>query len=152
MATEHQVVHLVAAFVTALQPDVVVEVGAYEGDTSRAIGGALARNGWGHLHTVEVDPARAETARVNTVGLPVTVHTIDVTEWTPPPFVDFAWVDGASRYRERDARIVMQACRPGAVLGFHDTAQGMVRRQLQQLGLRYLFLPTLRGVAFARLP
>jgi len=60
--TEHEITELVAAFVRATQPSVVVESGTYHGETAVAIGRALQANGHGVLYTLENDEQRAEVA------------------------------------------------------------------------------------------
>lgn len=153
-ATEHQVTTLVAAFVTALQPDYVLEVGSYRGQTTRAMGEALAANGQGHLDAVEITSAQARSTQKACERLPVKVHTMDFQEFTPRQVVDFAWIDAAMTNRGRDARRVLEFSRPGTILGLHDTAirfkayeavQPLVTEGL----VRIIYLPTARGVAFA---
>src|SRR4051812_32344071 len=98
-STETEVTELVAAFVRALQPQYVVETGTAFGQTSRAIGKALKRNGHGHLDTLEVDPHRCTQARLVTRGLPVNVIERASLEFKPTRRVDFAWFDSLIELR-----------------------------------------------------
>lgn len=154
IATEHQVTNLVAAFVTALQSDYVVETGTYQAHTTHAIGRALADSGHGHLDTLEVDPGRVTFAREKLVGLPVTVHRTPSLEFTPRDWIDFAWLDSGPNQRGLEFHHFRPSMRTGATVGFHDTSvRHKVRPQVERLEaeglIRVIYLPTWRGVAFA---
>jgi predicted O-methyltransferase YrrM len=152
-ATELEVTELVAAFVRALQPEVVAETGAYTGQTSAAIGQALLRNGHGRLHSVEIDPVRAELTRTRCEGLPVEVITGDSLTWDAPDGIGFAWIDGGAD-RTGEVRHLLPRFAPGALLGMHDMSpRHQVREQTAPLiGAGHLIpvvLHTPRGVMFA---
>ena len=89
-STELEVSHLVAAFVRALQPNLVVETGTAWGQTAELIGQALKANGQGRLITLEPDPARAEHSRNRCAGLPVEVLQQSSLDWAPDGPIDFA--------------------------------------------------------------
>lgn len=151
--TEHEVTELVAAFVRALQPEVVAETGAYTGQTSVAIGAALLRNGHGRLWTVEIDPGRAELARSRCMGLPVEVITGDSLSWDAPSGIGFAWIDGGGD-RALEITHLFGCLAPGAILGMHDAGpQHVFTDQVQPLVaegyLKPITLHTPRGVMFA---
>lgn len=160
-ASEHEVSLLAAAFVTALQPDVVIETGTHTGQTARLIGEALARNGQGHLHTIETEECFAVPARQNCAGLPVTVVQDDSQHWlrsgeVPGP-VGFAWIDGLWEHRIPDIEALLPHMAPGGIFGIHDTGPQwpqQVEKQLQVLAdagkIRLLTLRTPRGVTFAQ--
>jgi len=122
-ATEDQVTRLIAAFVTALQPDYVLETGAYHGHTSEAIGMALARAGQGRLDTLEVNEERARIAQARVADLPVTVHAISTAKFTPDGVIDLAFIDEAIPERGRTLQRYRQYFRPGSVILVHDTNQ-----------------------------
>jgi predicted O-methyltransferase YrrM len=154
-ATEHEVTGLVAAFVIALQPEVVAETGSYLGQTSQAIGRALAWNGHGRLWTVEIDPGRAEAARERCANLPVEVMTGSSLNWawSVPRGIGFAWIDGGP---DRAAEIshLLPSFAPGAILGMHDAGpQHPYTAQVEPLvragRLKPITLHTPRGVMFA---
>jgi predicted O-methyltransferase YrrM len=152
---------LAAAFVTALQPGVVVETGSHTGQTARAIGQALARNGQGRLYTVEFEAQFAEAARAACDGLPVTVIHADSQAWLHsgdvPDGVGFAWVDGLWEHRVPDLEALYPHFTPGAICGIHDTGPQFpwVQEQLAPLAaagkIRLLNLRTPRGVTFAQI-
>lgn len=156
-STEVEVTALVAAMVTALQPDHVVETGAAWGQTAEAIGRALAANGRGHLTTLEPDAHRAAASRARCAGLPVTVLETPSLDYTPDQPVDLAWLDSLTHLRADEVRHLAPHASPRAVIGVHDTGpQHPTRRTVDQLaheGLLAapLYLPTPRGVCFARL-
>ena len=94
-ATEHEVTELVAAFVRALQPELVVETGSYSAQTSLAVGEALARNGHGRLVTLEIEPELAGIAKAKCAGLPVTIPAATM----PAVTRDHARRDRARRFQ-----------------------------------------------------
>lgn len=157
-STEVEVTALVAAVVTALQPDYVIETGAAFGQTSEAIGHALLSNGHGRLVTLEVDPARVRQARARCAGLPVEVRQESSLEFTPDSPVDFAWFDSLFDLRPREFERYLPYMHARTVVGFHDTGpQHPVRAQLDLLEnrgllLSPLYLPTPRGVCFGGIP
>ncbi len=156
-STEVEVTALVAAMVTGLQPEHVIETGTAWGQTAQAIGQALLANGHGHLTTLEPDHERAEASRVRCEGLPVTVLEVPSLEFVPEQPVDFAWFDSLLHLRADELRKFAPHMTPRAVIGFHDTApHHPLRPDLTKLvteGLITppLYLPTPRGVCFARL-
>ena len=110
---------------------------------SHAIGSALARNGHGMLHTIELDPEFADAGAGTVLGLPVTVITGSALDWDPPRGIGFAWVDGSW---DRDAEILdrlLGCLLPGAVVGIHDTAphhygwNGYSRNQGRYAGITF---------------
>lgn len=166
-ATEREVSALAAAFVTALQPDVVLETGTNTAQTALAIGKALRASGHGRLWTVEVDPALAASARTALAGLPVTVVRADTAHWDPPPGAGFAWIDSGpaegapagdwAALRLAEIRRWLPSFAPGAVIGIHDTAphhpvMRAVGPFLKERGMQFLNLRTPRGVVFAQVP
>lgn len=152
-ATEHQVVTLLAGLIEALQPDAVLETGTWTGDAALAMAQTLAPMRHNpHLWTLEKDEGVAEAARVRLEGLPVTVVTIDATQWTPPVLFDFAFfdTDGKSRLAQQAERY-LQWMRPHAVFAVHDTGtQWPTQKHLDDMATRGLIrcvrLPTPRGV------
>lgn len=155
-ATEDEVTALVAAFVRALQPEVVIETGIWSATTTEAIGQALKANGHGHLHAVEILPDRAEAARQRCAGLPVTVTCGDSLTWDPPSPIDFAWIDAHLETRHQEILRWQHLFSPGAVIGVHDTGpQHPVRDHLWPLFVTGVLasgldLHTPRGVMFAQ--
>lgn len=155
-STEYEVTELVAAFVRALRPDVVVETGSAWGQTAEAIGRVLAEAGVGVLHTLEPAKARATFTRQRIGELPVIVHEVGSGEWEPiPEGIGFAWLDSLHHLRVPEFRRFKPFFAPGAIVGFHDTGphQGQLKAEILQLeaeGLIFpMFLPTPRGVCFA---
>jgi predicted O-methyltransferase YrrM len=153
-STEYEVTELVAAFVRALQPSVVLETGTAFGQTAERIGLALQSNGHGQLWTLEPDKERAASARERCLGLPVRVITTSSLDWTPQGFIDFAWLDSLPDLRIQELRRFHDSFSPRAIVGIHDTApqHDPLRSEIEQAAveglLRPIFLPTPRGVAF----
>ncbi len=152
MATEVEVLELVAAFVRALQPELVVETGTHRGFGAEAIGRALAMNGHGHLYTLEVDLRLVVESRARVDGLPVTVIHRPATSFVPPAPIDFAWFDSDTDQRTREFQTYRPHMHSRTLVGFHDThPRHMYRPQLDDLGIQLLDLPTPRGVTFGRI-
>jgi hypothetical protein len=156
-STECEVTALVAALVVALQPELVIETGTAFGQTAEAVGHALAVNGHGRLVTLETEPERVCFSRNRCEGLPVTVLEMSSLDYTPDGPVDFAWFDSLTdlRHEEYLRYLPYLSCR--AVAGWHDTGpQHVVRGYLDRLVTAGtlpppLYLPTPRGVCFARI-
>lgn len=70
MAADPSLGELVYGLVRALQPEVVVETGVATGVTSAFLLAALADNGRGHLHSVDLPPTRMVAARLVGVAVP----------------------------------------------------------------------------------
>jgi hypothetical protein len=152
-ATEHEVTELVAAFVRALQPEIVIETGANTGQTTEAIGRALAANGHGHLYSLEIDETLAVKAAERCEGLPVTVIRGDSLSWTPPGEAGFAWLDSETGIRHLELLRYRRFLTAGAIVGIHDTGPQHATAQLlwplaEQGVFAAITLRTPRGVTF----
>jgi hypothetical protein len=152
-SAEIEVTALVAAFVRALRPNVVVETGSAFGQTAAAIGQVLAEAGVGVLHTVELDPERAAATRTRCDGLPVKVEEMASLDFEPPQGVDFAWFDSLLDLRVPEFLQYHDRFSPGAIVGFHDVGpQFPLWSEIAKLEEEGLLLPmrlrTPRGVCF----
>jgi hypothetical protein len=84
------------------------------------------------------------------------VLTTSSLDYTPEQPIDFAWFDSDTRARPEEFRRYLPWMHDRTVVGFHDTGpQHAVRALLAPLeadGLLVspLYLPTPRGVCFAR--
>lgn len=154
-STEHEVTALVAGFIRALQPNLVVETGTAWGQTAQAIGEALQINGHGRLISLEVDPARVEYSKKRCAHLPVDILLQSSLEFVPSESIGFIWFDSLIGLRANEFRHLQKFLVPGAIVGFHDTGpQHQLRPSIEALkheGLDVLFLLTPRGVAFGQL-
>lgn len=127
------------ALLADLQPDLAIEVGTYHGGSLRPIAAHA-----GEVHTFDVDPdhARHADALPNaTFHLGESAHTLPalLAEFERDGrHVDFALIDGAHTYDAvlRDAQALLDsgACRHTTIV-FHDSANGDVRRALEELSL-----------------
>ncbi|MDB4915099.1 MAG: O-methyltransferase [Gemmatimonadetes bacterium] len=155
-STEVEVTALVAAMVTALQPDFVLETGTCRGSTTEAIGRALRANGQGKLVSLEVDPECVAFARRRCVGLPVCILATSSMDYIPSCPIDFAFFDSLASLRALEFVRYARWMHDRTVVGFHDTGpQHTVRERLKHLEeegmlVSPLYLPTPRGVMFAR--
>lgn len=153
-STEIEVTMLVAGFVAALQPDLVVETGTAWGQTAKAIGEALAANGQGELVTYEPNGKRADYSADLCADLPVTVirqeSLVGLAGLREQQVrVGFAWLDSLLDLREQELWGLKPMLSRKAVVGIHDSAihiPGTIRKLRQQWDI--IDLPTPRGVAF----
>jgi predicted O-methyltransferase YrrM len=144
-AAESEVSVFLGALCTVLRPHRVLETGAYEGDTTEAMGTAL--KGYGHLDSLEIDVERAERARARVAGLPVAVHAIDSLKF-PPGEYDLMFFDSDIPARPHEMR---RFARSGAVWVLHDARFDEVRLGLEGLLGEvidsYMYMRTPRGLA-----
>lgn len=153
-ATEVEVTELVSAFVRALQPELVVETGTYDGQTAEAIGKALQANGHGRLVTIEIKDTLVEMARDRCAGLPVEVFHGSSLDWLlgHESTVGFAWLD-SGQIRHQELELLFPRLASGGVVGIHDAAPhhavyGFVEPVVKRLGMSEIRLRTPRGVLF----
>ncbi len=104
---------MVAEFVVALQPELVIETGTAFGQTAEAIGHALAANGHGRLVTIETDSERVDFSRNRCGELPVTVLEMSSLDYTFDGPVDFAWFDSLIDLRIRSICGICRICPTG---------------------------------------
>lgn len=161
IATEVEVTKLVAGFVTALQPNLVVETGTNSGQTAEAIGQALRDNNHGRLDTLEVDPELHEFASNRCSGLPVNCILGSSLDYEPPEPIAFAWLDSHIAIRHLEIMHLLPHLTRGAIIGIHDTGpQHPVMGYLEETRLvptsnskgrlSIINLHTPRGVIFAQ--
>lgn len=164
-STEIEVSRLVAAFVEALRPDLVIETGSAFGQTAELIGQVLFTAGVGHLVTFEVDPARVAATADRVAGLPVQVAPVPSLEGIRDLIagghrgkVGFAWLDSLFELRVAELEAIRPLLTPNAIVGVHDCGEpgstkynlfaGEVATAAQEMGFARISLPTPRGVTF----
>ena len=142
-SAEIEVGELIAGFVRALQPDLVVETGAAFGITSAVIGTALERNGHGRLVALEIDELRAEMAEAKCAGLPVSIVRESSLEWTPPEPVNVLFSDTEMLLRVPETFRLLDYLPVGSLVIFHDTGPryGFLRAAIED----ELIIPGLLG-------
>lgn len=125
--TERELSELIAAFVRAAKPEVVVETGTYYGQTTRFIDNALRSNGEGHLWTVDnyVHPEFQKLRSTYNLGM-TSFTEADSLEWAksfdPPVPIGIAFVDcGDEPHRIQVAQELFPKMADGGLLMFHDT-------------------------------
>lgn len=155
-SSELEVLELCAAFIRALQPEVVVETGSAYGFGAAMMGAALKANGHGRLYSLEIDLARYEHAFERCKGLPVDVVYIDSMTWKPPAGIGFAFFDSRPNLRADEFRRYRPFMVPSAIVAFHDIAPHHTIwprvHELEREGLlRALQLRTPRGIAICQI-
>ncbi len=126
--TEIEVLNWLHATVCLLKPRSILETGTAGGLGTIALASACRANGFGHVHTLELDPVAARNAmqRVRAAGLAsyVTSFCVDSLEFlrTTGERFDFGFFDSICDIRADEYRI----CRERQLLNgpaiFHDTS------------------------------
>lgn len=147
-AAECEVGKLIAAFVRAVKPRTLVEIGTHLGATAELIGRALEANGVGRLHTFELDPGKAARAERRLQGLPVRVHTRDAAGAEEDfDAVDLLFVDGDGVRRETDFLRWAQKLRLEGLVFVHDALKDEdVFLALRRVEMPKLWVRTPRGL------
>lgn len=126
--TEIEVLNWLHATVCLLKPSLILETGTAGALGTIALAAACRANGFGHVHTLELDPATATDAmkRVKAAGLAayVSSHCGDSLEFLRGTTLrfDFAFFDSSIDVRDEEYRICL---RRGLLSGpaiFHDTS------------------------------
>jgi predicted O-methyltransferase YrrM len=149
MATERTIAELVAAFVRACQPEMVLEIGSHYGQTTALIAQAIKDNGHGRAVSLELDVDLANVARRRCEDLPIEIITVNSLEYIPDQPIDLLFVDG-----QLDRLIDVEHFRPylteRAIVLIHDMAHEVyavqIPRLIELLGERYISLDSPRGL------
>lgn len=155
MATERTVAELVAAFVRALQPEFVLEIGSHYGQTTELIGHAIRANGHGEFVSLEIDPGLYESACRRCWNVPeahiVRTNSLDYIPEFP---IDLLFVDGQMD-RIPDIEHFLPFCSPGALILVHDMANAWYAEQLRKIfnlcGNKHVMLNSPRGLLILQL-
>ena len=156
--TEDEVAVLLSGLVRGLQPEVIVELGAYTGATTSHLGRSAWMNGHGHVYALDTDSGFLGSAHQRCFGLPVTLVCADAMGWSPPAPVDLLYVDNGevSRRLLTLHRWTQHMSRRG-IIAVHDTGShwslGLAIRNSAILrDWPRISLPTPRGLTLLRVP
>jgi predicted O-methyltransferase YrrM len=130
-ATEPWTVHLMQAYIVAAEPKVVIETGSFSGETTIALGEALASvEGIALLYTVEADAARSAHVKQLMenrpfIGVGVNVVHSDALEFlrsVPAESVDMIFLDDDHKqpHVRQELLEARRILRPGGVCFVHD--------------------------------
>lgn len=127
--TELEYLTLIYALVLATKPTTLLETGSERGMGTLAIASAVAANGFGTLHSVDLSPSDLQRQNLEKYGLSshvkvVAAHSITFcANWTGEPF-DFAFFDSDVHCRAREHDILRRRGKltPTAVCVFHDAS------------------------------
>jgi predicted O-methyltransferase YrrM len=133
-SAEVETITFINALVCLHKPKLVLETGSGSGFGTIAIACALKTNGFGHLHSVEIDANTSRSAGENmdlvdsTLRNFVSLHNADsqafIKEWTGEVF-DFVFFDSliAFRHTEFNLLLAQGLLAPNALCVFHDTSR-----------------------------
>ena len=129
---EPWIAEVLCALLLANNTRVAIEIGGFEGFTSKRLARALARLPHDTTLTVcEIDPARAGCVRGELLAHAAAEHTHcyvvcdDSHHWIPTltdASVDFVWLDGnhEAHHVAREIELLLPKLAPGALLCGHD--------------------------------
>lgn len=127
-STEIEVLNWLYATICLLKPQTILETGAARGLGTLALAAACKANGFGHVHSVEIEPRLCERlTRMlcwQRLSRFVTVHCDDSRNFlrdTPLTF-DFAFFDSLWEIRIEEYRICHERRILNGVAVFHDTS------------------------------
>lgn len=147
MASETEVSQFLAALCVVLRPQNVLETGSYLGHTSEAMGRALV--GYGHLDSLERNPAHALIASQKCMGLPVTIHTGNSLSFNPQVIYDLFFIDSDRHDRVQELERFRRFASPKAMVAVHDSRDLTLGEAIRK-HLKAVYLPTPRGLALGR--
>lgn len=158
LGPEIETTGVLAWLVRHQKPERVIETGCAHGDTSAAIGEALAQNGSGWLYTCDIEPERVRETQERCKGLPVRVFEQtgeSLIQSDPAHKWDFAWVDsGWAPVREAEARLLKDWMNPGGLVCLHDICQNYQHGYyaMKETGWDNICLHTPYGLAIFQAP
>ena len=139
----------------------LVETGAYRGYTSGLIGLALQQNGHGRLVAIEQELRQFRLLRKRCRQLPVEPVHGSSLDWVPPnnERIEFAFFDTNFETRVHEFGHYWPYMNEYTVICWHDSGlhhgRKAIRPGIENLAnggiIQPLYLPTPRGVCFARL-
>lgn len=105
------------ALAVVLKPELAVETGAHVGGATRALGCAVAFNGYGRVVSCDVDPECVARAQQLCAGLPVEVRCCPALELPELEAADLLFIDSSYESRAEE----LKRLKPGAIAVVHDT-------------------------------
>jgi predicted O-methyltransferase YrrM len=127
-STEVETLNWLHATLCLTKPACILETGALDGLGTIALAAACRDNGFGKVHSVEIDPGSCERlkARLRRHGLAdyVEVHCADSREFlkTTGLVFDFGFFDSLSQIRAEEYRICLNRKIITGIAAFHDTS------------------------------
>lgn len=130
-STEDEYLHLLFALVFCLKPDRVLETGSYRGIGTVTIARALARNGIGHLYSLDNYPECVTAARstlkkaeMEPFATVIEADSMDYLKETDEHF-DFAFFDSMLPLRCKELKICLDRglLQSGSMCALHDTSR-----------------------------
>jgi len=122
--TEREVSYFIAALVTMLQPEFVLETGTWHGHTTALISEAIYKNGHGKFVSIEKDRGTYEEAQRYFYWPGTELLNMNTMDYTPEQNIDFAFFDSWQEGRHEEFLLYhgLGFLKPGAIVAFHDTA------------------------------
>lgn len=136
-STEIEVLNWLYATICLLKPGSILETGAWRGLGTLALAAACEANGFGTVHSVELDPEACGRLRKNLrdEGLAgyATVHCMDSLQFlrTTNLTFDFGFFDSACEIRPEEFRLIVKRRLFRGPAAFHDTSPNRTRTLAQ---------------------
>lgn len=159
-ATEYEISMLIAALVRATQPEFVVEIGSYEGETTELIGNVVIENGHGEFVSLEIDHDLCDVATMRCIRLlsndNMHIFNMDSRVFVPPKPINFLYVDGGPN-RDIDVKYYYPYMAPHSMIVIHDMAHddyiAKIPEMLEICGsVEYIRIDSPRGLIIIKLP
>jgi predicted O-methyltransferase YrrM len=149
-ATEKTLSELVAAFVRAMQPEFVLEVGSHYGQTTALVGKAIRANGHGKFVSLEIDKDLYGSACNRCWDVPeACIINVNSLDYIPEQPIDLLFIDG-QQDRVLDVKHFSQYCAKYAIVIIHDMLSAgyidQVESILDELGTFRIFVNSPRGM------
>jgi predicted O-methyltransferase YrrM len=127
-STEYEVLNWLYATIRVLKPAAVLETGAADGLGTIALASACAANGFGVVHSVEIEPALCAQLRRRASGQRLSKFvnvqcrsSLDFLQSTDQHF-DIGWFDSLCEIRAKEFKICLDRGIIGKLAVFHDTS------------------------------
>ena len=127
-STEMEVLNWLYATICLVKAENILETGTLNAMGTIALASACKANGFGHVHTIEIDPkycALAEqTLKKEGLLKYVSIHCCDSLDFlrTTDLHFDFAFIDSLCEIRVEEYSICMERCILKGMAVFHDTS------------------------------
>lgn len=156
-SAEVEVLDFLFHLVVTIKPRLVVETGTHLGYSAWSIGTALVENSFGRLITCEISKELYDRAFVKLRPLMNYVYPIQqssMTLWGDEP-IDLLFCDSDPAIRMQEVEYFWNRLTPNSLILIHDVntdCHKPLRDRVVEWGdrLRYVFLPTPRGLAICQ--
>lgn len=127
-STEYEVLNWLHATIRVFKPELILETGAWDGLGTIAIADACKANGFGKVHSLEIDPSQCvrveQVIEEQHLKQWVDVHQTNSLEWLSATNLvfDIGFFDSLTEIRAEEAAICLDRKLLRKMAVFHDTS------------------------------